>query len=182
MDDGESMQLDFRRPSAKLIPAFERFRDSFLPDDYDMWRGLSLAARSDVPAYVSLLESMAAGTVPLPLVRSDAYWVLTEAAIAGELKIRHHLRGALLQHGGHVGYSVAPPFRCRGVATAMLRFALDRLRELGETEALVTCDDANHSSARVIEKCGGVRIHDSEMDGRPHRRYLIPLVREREGF
>jgi predicted acetyltransferase len=170
------MTLEYRRPSADLIPAFERFRDAFLPGDFDMWRGLSISARTDPNAYVALLQSMAEGTAPPPLVRSDTYWVFAGDEIAGELKIRHHLRGALLRHGGHVGYSVQPKFRGKGVATAMLLWALDRLRELGETEALVTCNDSNTASARVIEKCGGVRIHDSVYDGAPHRRYMIALV------
>ncbi|HUY42071.1 MAG TPA: GNAT family N-acetyltransferase [Candidatus Dormibacteraeota bacterium] len=168
------MKLDFRVPSVELVPEYRAFVASFLPTDVDMWSRTHALARSDPAAYVEQAQRFARGEME-PLVKSDTYWVFNGNEMAAELWIRHHLRGMLLRHGGHVGYAVQPAFRGKGVATAMLRFALERLRTLGEVEALVTCDDDNPASARVIEKCGGVRIHDSERDGRPHRRYLIPL-------
>ncbi len=169
------MDLEFARPSEELIPAFGAFRDAFLATDQDMWREVHAPGRTDVLRYVEECRRFARGRME-PLVPTDTYWVFSGAEMAGELWVRHYLKHTLLRHGGHVGYAVQPKFRNRGVATAMLRFALERLRELGEVEALVTCDDGNVASARTIEKCGGVRIHDSRVNGRPHRRYLIALT------
>ena len=81
----------------------------------------------------------------------------------------------LLEIGGHVGYAVRPAFRGRGYATAMLRQSVHRLAVLGVTEVLVTCDDDNIASVRVIERCGGVlqdirRLAD---EAPPIRRYWI---------
>ncbi len=170
------VHLEFRRPCAELFGAFERYRDSFLASDEDMWHGLSAAARTNLPSYLDWIERSAENrNLPARVVPMDTFWVFAETQMAGELTIRHYLRGSLLTYGGHVGYSVQPKFRKQGVATAMLRFALNHLRSLGEAEALVTCDENNAASARVIEKCGGMRIVDSRTKGRINRRYLIPL-------
>lgn len=173
------MNLAFNRPALDLAPAFEKFLNAFEPDDQDMWpAGLIFGlARTDVPGYIRLLDGATRGEgLPEGFVPSDTYWTFAGDEMAGEVHVRHFVRGRLWRIGGHVGYSVQPKFRRRGVATAMLQFACDRLRDLGEMDALITCWDENVASARVIEKCGGVRIPDAVDQGRVARRYLIPLV------
>lgn len=173
------MQLDFRPISKDQIPAFERFRDAFIPGEHDMYPPGSMfaIARTDPQAYVELIESFGPGKERPPgIVATETFWVYAGDEIAGEVHVRHHVQGRLWHEGGHVGYSVQPKFRRRGVATSMLRFACDRLRDLGEYDALLTCWEENAASAAVIEKCGGVRIPNSICGGRDARRYLIRLV------
>ena len=79
--------------------------------------------------------------------------------ILGFLAIRHRLNRYLLEFGGHIGYSVRPSARGRGIATAALEQALVEARELGIERVLVTCDEDNAASRRVIEKAGG-RVED----------------------
>jgi predicted acetyltransferase len=179
LERDEIVQLDFRRPSPALAPAFKNFLNAFLPDDHDMWPEDSIfgLARTNMPAYLEFLEGAAEGRgLPDRWVPSDTYWVFSGDEMAGEIHVRHYVRGMLWRTGGHVGYSVQPKFRRQGAATAMLRHACERLRELGEADALLTCWDDNRASAGVIEKCGGVRINDAIHPGRRMRRYLIPLV------
>jgi predicted acetyltransferase len=71
------------------------------------------------------------------------------------LRLRHHLNEGLLQHGGHVGYYVRPAARGKGHAKQALRMALDRLRKMGVTRALVTVDPMNVPSIRVVLANGG---------------------------
>lgn len=173
-----TIDLHFERPSPERFRAFERFRDAFLAGDQDMWPPGSLfaKARTNVPAYADFLRGSAEGRgLPPGIVPMDTYWVFAGDEMAGEVHVRHFLRGGLLRNGGHVGYSVQPRFRNRGVATAMLRYACERLRSLGEVDALVTCAESNPASARVIEKCGGARMPDAIVEGRAMRRYLVPL-------
>jgi len=89
--------------------------------------------------------------------------------------LRHRLTRHLLEHGGHVGYSVRPSERNRGHATRLLLDAARKARRLGIERLLVTCDADNVSSARVIEKCGGVIENDVLTDDAPIRRYWIRL-------
>lgn len=73
----------------------------------------------------------------------------------GVISLRHRLTPSLEAFGGHIGYSVAPSWRRRGVATAMVAGALGTCRELGITRVLLTCDANNRGSARTIELNGG---------------------------
>lgn len=87
------------------------------------------------------------------------FWVVDDAdptTSLGSLAIRHRLTPFLIEAGGHIGYSVRPSARRRHVATDALRAALPECRTLGIDRVLVTCDDDNIGSARVIEANGGV--------------------------
>jgi predicted acetyltransferase len=97
-------------------------------------------------------------------------WVVEGTVYLGSLAIRHRLNDFLLREGGHIGYSVRPSARGRGVATAALAAALPVAEGLGIDPALLTCDDDNVASRRVIEANGGVL--EEVRDG--IRRYWVP--------
>lgn len=92
-------------------------------------------------------------------------WVVEDDTYLGSLAIRHTLTEYLLREGGHIGYSVRPSARRRGVATEALRLALPLAHDLGIDPVLVTCAESNDASRRVIEACGGV-YEDSSGDTR----------------
>ena len=79
--------------------------------------------------------------------------------------------------GGHVGYVVAPSYRRKGYATEMLRQTLPIARSVGLGRILLTCDDDNVASRRVIELNGGVLENAVWEEGLrvPKRRYWIDL-------
>ena len=95
-------------------------------------------------------------------------WLLFDVEqkqVLGMVNIRHYLSDDLLKFGGHIGYSVRPSERRKGYAKKQLQFALELLKDLGETKILVTCDDNNIGSSKVIESCGGVlenKLHSDE--------------------
>jgi predicted acetyltransferase len=103
----------------------------------------------------------------------DAYFIEFGGTILGEIFIRHRLSTALEHYGGHISYKVQPSYLNREVATAALRLALQKLAAIGVPRALVTCSAANLTSARVIEKCGAMRIEDSHQQGRVTWRYWL---------
>ncbi|MFD8702811.1 GNAT family N-acetyltransferase [Kitasatospora sp. NPDC059648] len=90
----------------------------------------------------------------------------------GRLAIRHRLTPKLERVGGHIGYDVRPGARRRGHATAMLAAALPVAAALGVSKALLTCDETNTASRRVIEAHGGLLV---AADGRKLR-YLVPTA------
>ena len=93
---------------------------------------------------------------PEGFVPATHLWWVDGTTYLGRLSIRHSLTPWLLEFGGHIGYGVRPSARRRGHATAMLAAALPIARRLGIDAALVTCDDTNVASRKVIEACGGV--------------------------
>ena len=101
-----------------------------------------------------------------------ATFLVAEVAgeIVGRTSVRHELNEWLLREGGQVGYGVLPAHRGRGHATEILRQSLVVARAAGVDRVLVTCDEDNVASRRVIEACGG-RL--DALPGYRRRRYWI---------
>lgn len=78
-----------------------------------------------------------------------------------------------VKFGGHIGYVVRPSARRQGRAGARLGAALPIARDLGIDPALLTCDDTNAASRRVIESNGGV-LEDQRED---KLRFWLPTSR-----
>ena len=133
---------------------------------------------TDFAAYVDQLNGWARGEgLPDGFV-SNTYLVgVVGGVIVGRISIRHRLNDFLARVGGHIGYGVIPSQRGRGFATEMLRQALPIAAGLGLSRVLVTCDDDNFASARVIEKNGGVYegLNDDPDLPIAKRRYWIEL-------
>jgi predicted acetyltransferase len=155
--------------------AFSEMLDEFrAAGERHVYTGNFSIAWEGYAGFYALLSKMKAGGSPRPeIVPMDSYFIEAESQILGELFIRHRLTPHLEQIGGHVGYKVRPSCRNRGVATAALRLALKQLAKLGVERALVTCNTTNVASAKVIEKCGGLRIQDALLGDRAERRYWI---------
>jgi len=154
---------------------FAQMLDEFgAAGEWGVYRGDFAIAWRGYQAFYTMLSKMKAGGFPRPgIVPMDSYFIEADRQMLGELYIRRRLSLFLAQIGGHIGYKVRPSCRNRGVATAALRLALGRLHAIGVEKALVTCGATNLASARVIEKCGGVRAADALLPDRVERRYWI---------
>ena len=96
------------------------------------------------------------GPVKSDWVHCTNLWWAEGDEYIGRMSIRHELNYWLREVGGHIGYDVRRSRRGEGHATAMLAAALPIARALGIDPALLTCDDDNLPSRRVIERNGGV--------------------------
>ena len=91
-------------------------------------------------------------TVPEGLVPSSTYLGVREKDnyIVGMIDIRHYLNEYLTQVGGNIGYSVRKTERNKGYAKQMLKLALEKCKELKIKKVLITCDEDNIASEKVI--------------------------------
>ena len=95
--------------------------------------------------------------------------------IVGNLQIRHCLNETLLNYGGHIGDSVRPSERRKGYATEQIRLALDKCRELGINNVLMSCDKNNIGSAKSIQNNGGILENEIYVGNELVQRYWISL-------
>lgn len=112
-------------------------------------------------------------------VRQATLWMIDGDKYIGSLRLRHRLNEQLKEVGGNIGYAVRPSERKKGYATQMLALGLDKAREEGLAEVLVTCDEDNVASQKVIEANGGELLGSNvTIEGRekPIRRYKIRLA------
>lgn len=128
-------------------------------------------------AWTQRLRGYADRTAPVPQGRVHAtYWWIAEGdTYLGAIDLRHYLNALLLDAGGHIGYSVRPSARRRGVAGAALEGVLYEARLMGMDRVLLTCDPDNAASVRTIERAGGALEDVRETLIGPKRRYWIDL-------
>ena len=111
-------------------------------------------------------------------VGSHYYWLVDDerACFIGEIAIRHRLNDALAVRGGHIGYVVRCSKWGQGYGTLMLKLGLEKAKALGLDKVLITCDERNIASARVMEKndCQYADTVDCD-DGSRTRRYWKTL-------
>ncbi len=89
-------------------------------------------------------------------VPSTAFWYVSGEYYIGTLVVRQRLTPELAEVGGHVGYHVVAPWCRQGHATRMLAAGLRECGRLGIDRALLTCDQDNEPSRKVILANGGV--------------------------
>ena len=111
------------------------------------------------------------------LVPDSTFFCLDEDRdiFVGAVNIRHYLNEALLKDGGHIGDGVRPSERRKGIATKMIRLALDECRKLGIDRVLMVCDKDNIGSAKSIMSNGGILENEITVEGVVEQRYWIEL-------
>ncbi|MBF6339796.1 GNAT family N-acetyltransferase [Nocardia abscessus] len=142
-------------------------------DEFTFALGLTPAMPWEL--YLSVLKDYRQGiNLPGGTVAATYLVATVDDQVVGRTSIRHTLNDALRRRGGHIGYGVLAPFRRRGYGTAILRHSLTVARAIGIDRILITCDDANLASRRIIESCGGVlESVEPWTDGSQIRRYWI---------
>lgn len=154
------MTIELASPSTDLFDSWAETVAEFGGVHID-GAGLDLGTVPDVAAceaFVAKARLYAAADAELPdgHVACDYFWITEGGEVVGFLAFRRELNEWLSQYGGHIGYSVRPSRRRRGIARAALDLVLARARAQGYDRVMLTCDDENVGSFRTIEGAGGV--------------------------
>lgn len=126
--------------------------------------------------YISLTSQNSNGeNVPDGWVPSSTFWLIDHGEFVGHTNLRHTLNDFLKEIGGHIGYYIRPSARGKGYGTKILELALIEAKKLGIKKALISCNETNIASKRVIEKNNGQFQDKILKDGEPILRFWIEL-------
>lgn len=118
-------------------------------------------------------KSLESGWVP-----HTQFWIIEDEKFVGLIDLRHRINDPLEKFGGHIGYEIRPSERKKGLASWALEKVIPYAKLKMLNEVLITCDDNNIASIKIIEKSGGVlkdKIQNMGME-QLTRRYWIQLI------
>lgn len=135
--------------------------------------------RETFPQFIERLHNNAKGKdLPEGWVPDSTYWLIDNDQFIGRVSIRHVLNKALSKVGGNIGYDIRPSMRKMGYGFKILEYALVKAKEIGLEKVLVTCNDDNIGSKKIIEKNGGIFQDSIQNENLPTKtlRYWIPIA------
>lgn len=105
------------------------------------------------------------------------FWLIDGNDYIGRLILRHEVNEHLLQMGGHIDYEMRPSLRGQGYGKLILKYGLDRAKAFGLERVLLTCDEDNLGSQKIIEFHGGMLENSIQVKDWPAKvcRYWIQL-------
>jgi len=151
------------RPSLEWLPAYEdALARGWSPNtDHDVSREQLRQLRRNPEQFLHDLYNSPMIRRPdgqeVPRLPAHDFWI-SDGAFCGRIGFRFQ-RGTeeLPAHSyGHIGYTIVPWKQRRGYATQALRMILPVCRAEGFSRVLITCDDDNEPSRKVILANGGM--------------------------
>ena len=158
--------IDLVKPGAAWLPGYVAALEAGWSQSTtrDLSGEQLAAVRADAAAFLAEQCRESGGELTLddgrvvPRLSQRVRWMVDGGEFCGSINLRFQPGTlALPAHvSGHVGYTVVPWMRGRGVATAALRAMVGLAAELRLAQISVTCDVGNGASAAVIRRAGGV--------------------------
>ena len=161
-------QLPSKRPPVPgvvAVPPSIEYAGAFLAmlDDFDVKDSRNAEfyapARLDFSAYAQTLKNEEIGVnLPAGFVPCTHRWLVSsDGAVVGVSRLRHSVDTPFLaEHGGHIGYDVAPSKRRNGFGHIALAVAVAGAQRLGLGRVLLYTSEDNLASRATIERAGGV--------------------------
>ena len=169
---------------SELVPPTRRYRESFLEAMGEFSardQAMALERRLAIADFDGYLRVVAAWTrgeeIPIGWVSVSTFWLIDDDEYIGSTNVRHTLNDYLRDYGGHIGYTIRPSKRRRGYGREICKLALVEASKLGLKRVLITCDDDNLGSRKIIESSGGVleNVVPQPDVAAPKRRYWFDV-------
>ena len=127
--------------------------------------------------FVRKLKDYARGIdLPKEYIPESIYWLVDGDKFIGRVSVRHRLTEKLRKEGGNIGYEIRPAARRKGYGKKILKLSLPKALRLGIKKALVTCDDDNIGSRKIIKANGGILKEKIKYKGKIVRHYWISIM------
>ncbi len=171
--------------SIKLIePTIEykaqliEYVDEFLNDNETIHGGADIQYANSIEEWVEFVKNNKnEETVYKKLVPASTFLLIREEdnKLLGLLNIRHRLNNFLFKRGGNISYSIKKSERQKGYGYKILKLAIVEAKKINIDKLLITCNDDNIPSQKIIEKNNGVLENIIEIKNEKKRRYWIDL-------
>ena len=151
----EEEMLHLELPSTKYLNSYNEAREEIKL--YSPTEERIFSEKSDP---INYFEDKRLGIDLKPgYVPCTTLWLVDNETFIGEVHIRHRLTEALLNYGGTIGYGIRYSKRGHGYGKLMLKLALGySLKVLNLKKVMVTCNETNVASERVILANGGLFV------------------------
>jgi predicted acetyltransferase len=154
----------------ELIEPSVRYKDSFIAAVKEFQADSDCANRTkryqqmsttelegDFDAYVAQEVGYSRGeNLPEGYVPYFNFWLVDGGEFIGRVSVRNALTDYLAKFGGHIGYDIRPSKRGHGYGNEILRLALESAKAMGIVRVLITVDERNATSRKIVEKNGGI--------------------------
>ena len=169
------------KPNKDYIKEIESFKKEInnFESPYKFEGCAGLEKFDDISEWIRKVEMYSTkDTCPQGFVPSSLYLYVRDVdnKVVGMIDIRHNIDHPILSLiGGHIGYSVRPSERRKGIGSLMLKDGLVKCRELGIDKVLITCYKGNEASEKVILNNGGIFEKEVENEGSLYKRFWINI-------
>ncbi|GAA0055394.1 UNVERIFIED_CONTAM: GNAT family N-acetyltransferase [Streptococcus canis] len=149
--------MAIRRIQLSDQAAFEKFQAMLLAEKAAGNSFVETKKVTDFPAFVTKSQRFGTQTDHPDWSTSTNYYYFIGEELVARISCRWQLdKGDLAKYGGHIGYVTRPDYRGRGIMTELLGFALSHYRQRGILRVLLTANQANLASRKIIETLGGI--------------------------
>ncbi len=146
--------------SDKIYDMFQEIPYEEQYQDINIANGLN---KDDFRKYCCVLELGGKNIMLDYLVPQITHYVLfCEDYPVGVFSLRQKNLTKLFQHSGHLGYTIRPTERKKGLGTIGLAILIDIAKKQGYDVLFATCDDKNVASQKLLAKVGFVRLPDED--------------------
>lgn len=140
--------LKVEKPSFDLENAYLEMCNDYIKNNDQEYNYKTL---EEVRKKITSDQNYEAGNIPENRLKSYCYWFMLDNIIIGTSRLRPKLNERFMQVGGNIGYDVSPSYRRNGFGSEILRLTVEEAKKIGMKNILITCDNDNIGSFKVIE-------------------------------
>ena len=151
--------MEIVKPEKKYLQSYyegcaetwRHIHDSYIlhdPNQFDKWKDTIFNEFKNQKNGINLPD----GFVP-----SETFWIIENNEYAGSINIRPDLNERLKEYGGHAGCVIRMSYRNKGLAKKAVGWAINKLLELNINEIILTCEETNIISQKVLTKLSPVK-------------------------
>lgn len=94
------------------------------------------------------------------------YWLINEYGYVGSVQLKLVAGARFPNIKSNIYYDIRPSLRRRGFGTLALTRGIEQARRLGLKKLIITCDDSNLPSKKIIENAGASFLRNEKVPDR----------------